>query len=97
MNFTLPQPSPSSEREQETPWVRKLSSCWRREGESVNLRSISTECRHIRRHSRESGNPEAIGNKCVLASHRILDSRFLRNDGKRGLETDILKLTTLSR
>ena len=29
--------------------------------------------------------------------YRILVSRFLRNDGKRGLETDILKLTTLPR
>ena len=56
----------------------------------------------MHRYSRESGNPKAIGSKCVFASYRILDSRFRgkdgrfrRNDGTRHLETDILKLTTL--
>ena len=60
--------------------------------------SYSPSFPHIHRHSRESGNPEAIGNKCVLASHRILDSRFRGNSGNNGnrrLETYILKLTTL--
>ncbi len=52
---------------------------------------------HIHRHSRFRGNPKAIGSKCVFASYRILGSRFRGNDGKRGLETDILKLTTLPR
>ena len=41
------------------------------------------ECRHIHRHSRESGNPKTIGSKCVLASYRILGSRFRGNDGNR--------------
>ena len=54
----------------------------------------SRECRHIHRHSRESGNPKAIGSKCVFASYRIPDSRFRGNDGIRRLETDILELTT---
>ena len=37
----------------------------------------SRECRHIHRHFRESGNPKAIGSKCVFASYRILpDSGF---------------------
>ena len=53
------------------------------------------ECRHIHRHSRESGNPKAIGSKCVFASYRIPGSRFRGDDGNRRLETDILKLTTL--
>ena len=53
------------------------------------------ECRHIHRHSRESGNPKAIGSNPVFASYRILGSRFRGNDGNRRLETDILKLTTL--
>ena len=53
------------------------------------------ECRHIHRHSCESGNPKAIGSNPVLASYRILGSRFRGNDGNRRLETDILKLTTL--
>ena len=35
----------------------------------------------IHRHSRESGNPKAIGSKCVFDSYRILDSRFRGNDG----------------
>ena len=52
----------------------------------------SRECRHIHRHSRESGNPKAIGSKCVFASYRIPDSRFRGNDGIRRLETDILEL-----
>ena len=52
------------------------------------------ECRHIHRHSRESGNPKAIGSKCVFASYRIPGSRFRGDDGNRRLETDILKLTT---
>ena len=55
------------------------------------------ECRHIHRHSRESGNPKAIGSNPVIASYRILGSRFRGNDGNRRLETDILKLTTLPR
>ena len=50
------------------------------------------ECRHIHRHSCESGNPKAIGSNPVLASYRILGSRFR---GNAELETDILKLTTL--
>ena len=49
----------------------------------------------IHRHSRESGNPKAIGSKCVFASYRIPGSRFRGDDGNRRLETDILKLTTL--
>ena len=57
----------------------------------------SRECRHIHRHSRESGNPKAIGSKCVFASYRIPGSRFRGDDGNRRLETDILKLTTLPR
>ena len=61
-------------------------------GDDLNLKV--RECRHIHRHSRESGNPKAIGSKCVFASYRILDSRFRGNDGNRRLETDILKLTT---
>ena len=59
--------------------------------------SIARECRHIHRHSRESGNPKAIGSKCVFASYRIPGSRFHGDDGNRRLETDILKLTTLPR
>ena len=59
------------------------------------IRSITRECRHIHRHSRESGNPKAIGSKCVFASYRIPGSRFRGDDGNRRLETDILKLTTL--
>ena len=58
---------------------------------------ICRECRHIHRHSRESGNPKAIGSKCVFASYRIPGSRFRGDDGNRRLETDILKLTTLPR
>ena len=64
-----------------------------------NPRELIRECRHIHRHSRFRGNPKAIGraNAYLPATgfYRILVSRFLRNDGKRGLETDILKLTTL--
>ena len=55
----------------------------------------SRGCRHIHRLSRESGNPKAIGSKCVFDSYRILDSRFRGKDGNRRLETDILNLTTL--
>ena len=60
-------------------------------------RDFARECRHIHRHSRESGNPKAIGSKCVFASYRIPGSRFRGDDGNRRLETDILKLTTLPR
>ena len=59
--------------------------------------ALARECRHIHRHSRESGNPKAIGSKCVFASYRIPGSRFRGDDGNRRLETDILKLTTLPR
>ena len=59
------------------------------------MRTGTRECRHINRHSRESGYPKAIGSKCVFDSYRILDSRFRGKDGNRRLETDILKLTTL--
>ena len=61
------------------------------------INQIPRECRHIHRHSRESGNPKAIGSKCVFASYRIPGSRFRGDDGNRRLETDILKLTTLPR
>ena len=65
---------------------------------STRLKTVNDllrECRHIHRHSRESGNPKAIGSKCVFASYRIPGSRFRGDDGNRRLETDILKLTTL--
>ena len=65
-----------------------------RQLEAQNSHARLRECRHIHRHSRKSGNPKAIGSKCVFASYRILDSRFRGNDGNRRLETDILKLTT---
>ena len=38
----------------------------------------------MHRHSRESGNPKAIGSKYVFASYRIPDSRFRGNDGGLG-------------
>ena len=62
-----------------------------------DISRFTRECRHIHRHSRESGNPKAIGSKCVFASYRIPGSRFRGDDGNRRLETDILKLTTLPR
>ena len=49
----------------------------------IDLKVLPRECRHIHRHSRESGNPKTIGSKCVLASYRILGSRFRGNDGNR--------------
>ena len=58
---------------------------------------IFTVIPDIHRHSRESGNPKAIGSKCVFASYRILDSRESGNDGNRRLGTDFLKLTTFPR
>ena len=61
----------------------------------ANPPPTTRECRHIHRHSRESGYPKATGSKCVFDSYRILDSRFRGNDGNRRLETDILILTTL--
>ena len=69
------------------PFEYEFREFWvRLENRKVTVRPkghYARECRHIHRHSRESGNPKTIGSKCVLASYRILGSRFRGNDGNR--------------